>query len=79
MKIKISVCLLSLFALTNVYGITSSNNSNPVADYPPPSMNQGGVVIYPGYPGGEYLYPGEVKPGEDEADAIYRANQRPGE
>lgn len=39
-------------------------------------------AVYPagyGYPVGGYLYPGPVDPGEDEADAIYRANQHPGE
>jgi hypothetical protein len=34
-------------------------------------------VIAPGY--GGYLLPGEVDPGQDDADAIYRANQHPGE
>ena len=34
-------------------------------------------VVVPAY--GGYLLPGEVNPGEDEADAIYRANQHPGE
>lgn len=40
-----------------------------------------GGVVYPGYgyPAGGYLYPGVVDPGEDEADAIYRANQHSGE
>jgi hypothetical protein len=39
---------------------------------------EGGVVA-PVYPGGGYLLPGPVDPGQDEADAIYRANQHPGE
>lgn len=38
----------------------------------------GGAVVYPGYPDG-YLLPDAVDPGEDEADAIYRANQHRGE
>lgn len=41
---------------------------------------EGGVpVVAPVYPGGGYLLPGPVDPGQDEADAIYRANQHPGE
>lgn len=41
---------------------------------------EGGVpVVTPVYPAGGYLLPGPVDPGQDEADAIYRANQHSGE
>lgn len=48
-----------------------------------PGPNSG--VAYPGYsyPGyaypGQYLYPESIDPGQDEADAIFRANAHPGE
>lgn len=37
----------------------------------------GGTVVYPAgyYPVGGYLYPDPVNPSQNEADAIYRANQ----
>jgi hypothetical protein len=39
-----------------------------------------GGVVYPyGLPAGGYLLPGPVDPGEDEANAIFRANEHPGE
>ena len=53
---------------------------SPQPQYYPPQGYPGGGVVYPsyGYPTGGYLPPQPVKPGEDEADAIYRANQHSG-